>query len=78
MLTKILCLTGTGLMVLFAILVGFNQQSGWQFLIPSVVLLGMGGLAHDLANPKPRRRAEEPTERPLKRKKRRVKVPAGY
>ena len=77
MLTKILCLSGMALMILFAVLVSFNNQSGWQFLIPAVVLLGTGGLAHDLANPKPRRREVEDTERPLKRKKRRVKV-ASY
>ena len=77
MLTKILCLSGMALMVLFAVLVSFNNQSGWQFLIPSIILLGMGGLAHDLAHPKPRRREVEDTERPLKRKKRRVKV-ASY
>jgi hypothetical protein len=77
MLTKILILSGAGLMAVFAVMVGFNNQAGWQFLIPSVVLLGTGGLAHDLANPKPRRTQAEDTERPLKRKKRRVKV-ASY
>jgi hypothetical protein len=77
MLTKILCLSGMALMVLFAVLVSFNNQSGWQFLIPSIILLGLGGLAHDLSHPKPRRREVEDTERPLKRKKRRVKV-ASY
>jgi hypothetical protein len=78
MLTKILCLSGMALMVLFAVLVSFNNQSGWQFLIPAVVLLGTGGLAHDLAHPKPRRREVEDTERPLKRKKRRVRATAEY
>jgi hypothetical protein len=77
MLTKILILTGTALLIVFAMMVGFNNQQGWSFLLPSILLLALGGLAHDLAHPKPRRREVEDTERPLKRKKRRVKV-ASY
>jgi hypothetical protein len=77
MLTKILILTGTILLAVFITMVSFNNQQGWSFLLPSILLLALGGLAHDLSHPRPRRREVEDTERHLKRKKRRVKV-ASY
>lgn len=77
MLTKILCLAGTALMVTFALMVCLNNQNGWSFLTPAIIILALGGLAHDLSHPKPRRRTEEDTERPVRRKKSRVKV-ASY
>jgi len=78
MLTKILILTGLALTIASMVMINFSNPSGWQFFTIGIVLMALGGLAHDLAHPKPRRREIEDTERPLKRKKRRVKVPAGY
>lgn len=58
----------------FIVLICLDNKAGWQFLTPALIILAIGGLAHDLSHPKPRRRIEEDTERPVRRKKRRVKV----
>jgi hypothetical protein len=78
MLNKVLLITGSVLMAAFITMVCLDNKAGWQFLTPAIIILALGGLAHDLSHPKPRRTTEDATERPLKRKKRRVKVPAGY
>lgn len=77
MLNRILLITGSILMATFIIMVCLDNKAGWQFLTPAIIILALGGLAHDPSHPKPRRRTEEDTERPLRRKKKRVKV-ASY
>lgn len=77
MLNRILLITGSILMATFIIMVCLDNKAGWQFLTPAIIILALGGLAHDLSHPKPRRQVDEGSERPIRRKKKRVKV-ASY
>lgn len=72
MLTKILFLVGFIFLAVCITMVSFNNDTGWSFLLPAIIFLGLGAVVHDILNPKPRRLSDEASERPLRRKKRRV------